>query len=66
LRKGIVAVQSETVLSGKVEFDEAYVVAGHKGQPQEVKKKDGPRVGGDSRARRAARRLRERSLPCSG
>jgi transposase-like protein len=66
LRKGIVAVQSETVLSGKVEFDEAYVVAGHKGQPQELKKKDGPRVGGDSRARRAARRLRERSLPCSG
>ena len=46
LRQGIVAAQnaqadtaSEPQLSGQVEFDEAYVVAGHKGQPQEVKKR---------------------------
>ena len=38
LRTGMVAVQSEAVLSGEVEFDEAYGVAGHKGQPEEVKK----------------------------
>jgi transposase-like protein len=65
LRTGVVAVQAEAVLSGKVELDEAYVVAGHKGQPEEVKKKGGQDGGGDSRARRAARRLRRRSLPCS-
>lgn len=65
LRTGIVAVQSEAVLSGEVEFDEAYGVAGHKGQPEEVKKRVGQRGAGDSRDNRAARRLRRRSLPCS-
>ena len=66
LRQGIVARQSQEPLSGEVEFDEAYVVAGHKGQPQEVKKKDDPHGAGGSRDNRAARRLRRRSLPCSG
>jgi transposase-like protein len=39
LREGIVAKQPAVVLSGKVECDEVYVVAGHKGHPEEVKKK---------------------------
>jgi len=39
LREGIVAAQPEPVLSGEVEFDEVYVVAGHKGNPEAVKKK---------------------------
>lgn len=65
LREGVVAVQGEAVLSGEVEFDEAYVVAGHKGQPGEVKKRADPGGGGGCRENRAARRLRKRSLPCS-
>ena len=39
LREGIVAAQPEPVLSGEVEFDEVYVVAGHKGNPEAVKKR---------------------------
>ena len=39
LREGIVARQPELVLSGDVECDEVYVVAGHKGFPDAVKKK---------------------------
>ena len=38
LREGIVARQPEPVLSGDVECDEVYVVAGHKGFPDAVKK----------------------------
>jgi len=46
LRNGIVARMPEVVLSGEVECDEVYVVAGHKGHPEAVKKKaDG--AGGD-------------------
>jgi len=39
IRKGIVDKKPEPVLSEEVECDEVYVVAGHKGQPSEVKKK---------------------------
>ena len=39
LRTGIVAVQAEPTLSGEVECDEVYVVAGHKGHPEAVKKR---------------------------
>ncbi len=39
LRMGIVAVQTEPTLSGEVECDEVYVVAGHKGHPEAVKKR---------------------------
>ena len=38
LRAGIVARQPEPVLAGDVECDEVYVVAGHKGFPDAVKK----------------------------
>lgn len=37
LRAGIVAAQPEIQLSGEVECDEVYVVAGHKGHPETVK-----------------------------
>jgi len=39
LRHGIVATTPEVVLSGDVEFDELYVVAGHKGKPEAVRAK---------------------------
>ena len=39
LRSGIVAQKPAVILEGEVECDEVYVVAGHKGQPDAVKKK---------------------------
>ena len=39
LRDGIVARQPEPILVGDVECDEVYVVAGHQGHPDAVKKK---------------------------
>jgi hypothetical protein len=38
LRSGIVSKRPAVVLEGEVECDEVYVVAGHKGQPEAVKK----------------------------
>jgi transposase-like protein len=40
LRNGIVAQEPQIELSGAVECDEVYVIAGHKGHPESVKKKD--------------------------
>ena len=42
LREGIVERKPEEVLSGEVECDEVYVVAGHKGHPEAVKKRAAP------------------------
>lgn len=39
LRQGIADRQEPVVLDGEVECDEVYVVAGHKGNPDAVKKK---------------------------
>ena len=39
LREGIVEKTPEVTLSGEVEMDEVYIVAGHKGQPNEVEKR---------------------------
>ena len=39
LRTGIVVSKPEVTLSGEVECDEVYVTAGHKGNPEAVKKK---------------------------
>jgi len=39
LRNGIVAQEPQIELSGTVECDEVYVVAGHKGHPESVQKK---------------------------
>jgi hypothetical protein len=41
LRSGVVEKKPETVLSNEAECDEVYVVAGHKGQPEAVKKRTG-------------------------
>jgi transposase-like protein len=46
LRQGIVERRPPVVLEGEVECDEVYVVAGHKGHPEAVKKKGGPPVAG--------------------
>ena len=42
LRSGILARKPEPQLEGVVECDEVYVVAGHKGHPEAVKKRVGP------------------------
>ena len=42
LRQGVVATRPQPVLSGAVECDEGYVVAGHQGQAEAVKKRVGP------------------------
>ena len=39
LRSGIIDKKPDIELSGEVECDEVYVVAGHKGNPSAVKKK---------------------------
>jgi transposase-like protein len=39
LREGVVQRKPEVALSGEVECDEVYVVAGHKGNPEAVRKK---------------------------
>jgi len=39
LREGIVDKKEDTKLSGKVECDEVYIVAGHKGNASAVKKR---------------------------
>lgn len=44
LRQGVIDRRPPTVLSGEVECDEVYVVAGHKGNPEVVKKKQGSDV----------------------
>src|SRR3954451_15057822 len=46
LREGVVLRKPEVTLSGEVECDEVYVVAGHKGHPEAVRKKGGPAAGG--------------------
>ena len=45
LREGIVQRKPEVKLSGEVECDEVYVVAGHKGHPEAVRER-GDRAGG--------------------
>lgn len=39
LRQAVADKRPEVQLSGTVEFDEVYVTAGHKGQPEQVKKR---------------------------
>ena len=39
LREGVYEKRPQVVLEGEVEFDELYLVAGHKGKPDSVKKK---------------------------
>ena len=41
LRSGVVEKKPEEVLSGDFEMDEVYIVAGHKGNSEAVKKRSG-------------------------
>lgn len=66
LRAGIVAAQPQQELSGEVELDEAYVVAGHKGQPDEVKKRGVLADHAGSKVRQDARRWPKISPRFSG
>ena len=61
LRNGLVARAPEVVLSGEVEVDEVYVVAGHKGQPEEVAKRGGWVGAAGWQERRVAARWRRTS-----
>ena len=65
LRGGLVAKAPPVRLSGEVEIDEVYVVAGHKGQPAAVAKRGGLDAVADWRERRAAARWRRTSHPSS-
>src|SRR4051812_41040443 len=56
LRNGLVAKAPEVSLSGEVEVDEVYVVAGHKGQPAAVAKRGGWADAAGWRGARGARR----------
>lgn len=46
LREGVYEKRPQEILTGEVEFDELYVIAGHKGKPESVKKKDAKDEGG--------------------
>ena len=39
LRQGVCEKRPDVILNGEVECDEVYVIAGHKGHPDAVKKK---------------------------
>ncbi len=65
LRRGLVAKTPEVTLEGEVEIDEVYVVAGHKGQPEEVAKRGGSGAAASWQARRDAARWRRTSRPFS-
>ncbi len=74
LRRGLAAKAPAVELKGEVEpdarassgIDEVYVVAGHKGQPDEVTKRGGSGAAASWRARRAAARWKRTSRPSSG
>ena len=63
LRRGLVAKASDVELTGEVEIDEVYVVAGHKGQPAALAKRAGSGVGASWQARRDAARWKRTSRP---
>ena len=65
LREGLAAKAQTPELSGIVEIDEVYVVAGHKGNPEAVRKKTAKGGAGGFAARRAAARWRRKSRPSS-
>jgi len=65
LRCGLVARMPAVELQGEVEIDEVYVVAGHKGQPEEVAKRGGSGGTAGWQERRAAARWKRTSCPSS-
>ena len=65
LRQGTVTQAPSPTLSDEVECDEVYIVAGHKGQPNEVAKKGAPVEGDDSEAHEDAGHSKPKSRPSS-
>jgi hypothetical protein len=65
LRRGLAAKTPTVELTGEVEIDEVYVVAGHKGQPTAIAKRGGSDGDASWQARRAAARWRRTSRPSS-
>ncbi len=65
LRRGLAAKSPEVTLKGEVEIDEVYVVAGHKGQPDEVAKRGGSGAAASWQASRDAARWTRTSRPFS-
>jgi len=63
LRGGLVAKAPAVTLHGEVEVDEVYVVAGHKGQPEEVAKRGGLSGAAGWQERRVGARWRSTSHP---
>ncbi len=61
LRRDLVSKAPTVALTGEVEIDEVYVVAGHKGQPAAVAKRGGSDGAASWQARRAAARWRRTS-----
>ena len=61
LRRGLAAKAPAVELTGEVEIDEVYVVAGHKGQPKEVAQRGGSDGAAGWQARRVAARWRRTS-----
>jgi len=61
LRRGLVAKAPAVELTGEVEIDEVYVVAGHKGQPAAVAKRGGSDGAANWPARQDAARWRRTS-----
>jgi len=65
LRAGLVARAPAVELQGAVEIDEVYVVAGHKGQPEQVAKRGGSGGAANWQGRRDVARWRRTSRPSS-
>src|SRR6266581_1487478 len=66
LRQGIVRKKPSPILTDEVECDEVYIVAGHKGKPDEVKKKGGAAGADDSKGNADAAPSPRRSHRSSG
>ena len=66
LRQGIVLKKSSPTLTDEVECDEVYIVAGHKGKPDEVEKKGGAAGADDSKGNADAAHSQQRSHRSSG
>ena len=66
LRQVVADKRPEVQLSGTVEFDEVYITAGHKGQPEQVKKKAAKGGGASSKGFGDVGHSRRRSHRSSG
>ena len=66
LRQGIVSKKPSPTLRDEVECDEVYIVAGHKGKPEEVVKKGGKGGAEDSKANPGGGRLPPKSRQSLG